>query len=121
MPDSTATTLAAGQDGPSWLSPVHMPAPGGAHSPRTAAAAGGLECRGRSGGKAITDMDVRSYIEENSAAFFSELKEWLTIPSISADPGRHADVRASAQWLAPHQRGIGVPQVESWGAGHQAA
>jgi acetylornithine deacetylase/succinyl-diaminopimelate desuccinylase-like protein len=65
-------------------------------------------------------MDVRSYIEENSAAFFSELKEWLTIPSISADPGRHADVRASAQWLAAHLRGIGFPQVEIWEAGHDA-
>ena len=45
-------------------------------------------------------MDVRSYIEENSAAFFGELKQWLRIPSISADPARHADVRASADWLA---------------------
>jgi len=71
-------------------------------------------------GKAITDMDVRSYIEENSAAFFSELKQWLRIPSISADPSRHADVRASAQWLAAHLRGIGFPQVEIWEAGDTA-
>jgi acetylornithine deacetylase/succinyl-diaminopimelate desuccinylase-like protein len=65
-------------------------------------------------------MDVRSYIEENSAAFFSELKQWLRIPSISADPSCHADVRASAQWLAEHLRGIGFPQVEIWEAGENS-
>ena len=31
-------------------------------------------------------MDVRSYIEENAASFFGDLKQWLRIPSISADP-----------------------------------
>ena len=66
-------------------------------------------------------MDVRTYIEENSATFFSELKEWLRIPSISADPSRHGDVRASAQWLAAHLRGIGFPEVEIWDAGDDAA
>ena len=66
-------------------------------------------------------MDVRSYIGENSATFFSDLKQWLMIPSISADPSRHADVRASAQWLAAHLRGIGFPQVEIWKAGSDAA
>src|SRR5215472_8601239 len=92
------------------------PSPRGPH-PGPAGAAGGLECRGRSGGKASTEMDVRSYIEENSAAFFSELKQWLRIPSISADPGRHADVRASARWLAAHLRATGFPQVEIWETG----
>src|SRR5215471_11599399 len=92
-----------------------------ARTPGTAGVAGGLECRGRSGGKAITDMDVRSYIEENSATFFSELKQWLAIPSISADPSRHADVRASARWLAAHLRGIGFPQVEIWESGDDTA
>jgi len=65
-------------------------------------------------------MDVRSYIEENSAQFFSELRQWLTIPSISADPSRHPDVRASAEWLAAHLRGIGFPEVETWETGSAA-
>ena len=30
--------------------------------------------------------------------------QWLAIPSISADPDRHADVRRSAEWLAGHPK-----------------
>ncbi len=66
-------------------------------------------------------MDVRSYIEENSGKFFGELKQWLAIPSISADPSRHPDVRASAEWLAAHLRGIGFPEVEIWETGDAGA
>jgi len=44
-------------------------------------------------------MDVRGYIGENTASFFGALREWLAIPSISADPAHHADVRRSADWL----------------------
>jgi len=38
-------------------------------------------------------MDVRGYIGENAASFFGALREWLAIPSISADPAHHAGVR----------------------------
>jgi acetylornithine deacetylase/succinyl-diaminopimelate desuccinylase-like protein len=62
-------------------------------------------------------MDVRSYIEENAGTFFGDLKRWLAIPSISADPARHADVRASAEWLLDHLRAIGFPEVEIWETG----
>jgi acetylornithine deacetylase/succinyl-diaminopimelate desuccinylase-like protein len=62
-------------------------------------------------------MDVRSYIEENAASFFGDLKRWLAIPSISADPARHPDVRASAAWLADHLRSVGFPEVEIWEPG----
>jgi hypothetical protein len=47
-------------------------------------------------------MDVRGYVESNARAFIDDLKQWLTIPSISADPARHGDVRHSAAWLAGH-------------------
>ncbi len=30
-------------------------------------------------------MDVRGYIDENTAGFFEALSQWLAIPSISAD------------------------------------
>ena len=30
-------------------------------------------------------MDVRTYVEANASGFFTELKEWLAIPSISAE------------------------------------
>src|SRR5215468_4727604 len=67
--------------------------------------------------EAITDMDVRSYIAQNAGSFFDDLKEWLRIPSISADPARHSDVRASADWLAAHLRATGFPEVEIWETG----
>lgn len=49
-------------------------------------------------------MDARGSIGENAASFFGALTEWLAIPSISADPAHHADVRRSAGWLAAHLR-----------------
>jgi len=62
-------------------------------------------------------MDVRDYITGNAGEFFDKLKEWLAIPSISADPAHHDDVRASAEWLAAHLRGTGFPLVEIWETG----
>src|SRR5580693_3457584 len=62
-------------------------------------------------------MDVRDYINSNAREFFDQLKAWLTIPSISADPGHHGDVRSSAQWLAGHLTATGFPSVEIWDTG----
>ncbi len=59
-------------------------------------------------------MDARSYVEANASGFFDALKEWLAIPSISADPARHGDVRRSAEWLAAHLRETGFPVTEIW-------
>jgi acetylornithine deacetylase/succinyl-diaminopimelate desuccinylase-like protein len=59
-------------------------------------------------------MDVRDYVESNARAFIDDLKHWLAIPSISADPDRHADVRRSAEWLAVHLRGAGFDVAEVW-------
>src|ERR1039457_6399525 len=66
-------------------------------------------------------MDVRAHIEQNAPAFFGSLKQWLAIPSISADPAHHGDVRRSAQWLAEHLRETGFPVSEGWGAGTEGA
>jgi acetylornithine deacetylase/succinyl-diaminopimelate desuccinylase-like protein len=62
-------------------------------------------------------MDVRQYIEEHAAEFFSSLGEWLAIPSISADPDHHDDVGRSAQWLKDHLLGTGFPTAEVWPTG----
>jgi acetylornithine deacetylase/succinyl-diaminopimelate desuccinylase-like protein len=62
-------------------------------------------------------MDVRGFIAGHEGEFFSSLKEWLAIPSISADPAYHGDVRASADWLAAHLRATGFPEVEIWETG----
>lgn len=59
-------------------------------------------------------MNAREYIDANRSGFVNALKEWLAIPSISADPGRAADVMRSAQWLAGHLRDTGFPVVEIW-------
>jgi acetylornithine deacetylase/succinyl-diaminopimelate desuccinylase-like protein len=64
------------------------------------------------------DTDVLGYIDAHAGEFFTALKEWLTIPSISADPvGHGADVRRSAQWLAEYLRTCGFPIAEVWETG----
>ncbi len=45
-------------------------------------------------------MDVRGYVESHAREFIDDLKQWLAIPSISADPRYRGDVRRSAEWLA---------------------
>jgi acetylornithine deacetylase/succinyl-diaminopimelate desuccinylase-like protein len=59
-------------------------------------------------------MDVRDYIAAGAADFSRALREWLAIPSVSADPARHGDVLASAEWLADYLRETGFPVVEVW-------
>ncbi len=57
----------------------------------------------------------------DQAALLADLDPWLRIPSISADPERAADVRASAEWFANRARQAGFPQVEIWETpGHPA-
>ncbi len=62
-------------------------------------------------------MDVRTYVESNAPEFFATLKQWLAIPSISADPARHPDVRRSAEWLLAHLVDTGFPVAEIWETG----
>jgi acetylornithine deacetylase/succinyl-diaminopimelate desuccinylase-like protein len=62
-------------------------------------------------------MDVRTYVETHAREFLDDLKQWLEIPSISADPDRHGDVRRSAEWLAVHLRSKGFPVAEVWETG----
>ncbi len=59
-------------------------------------------------------MDVRDYIAANAAGFSQALRDWLSIPSVSADPARHDDVRRSAEWLAGYLRQSGFPVAEVW-------
>lgn len=59
-------------------------------------------------------MEARTYIAEYRDEFLAALKEWLAIPSVSADPDREGDVRRSAEWLARHLSDTGFPTVETW-------
>jgi acetylornithine deacetylase/succinyl-diaminopimelate desuccinylase-like protein len=63
------------------------------------------------------DTAVRDYIDGHAGEFFAALKQWLTIPSISADPAYSADVRRSAQWLADHLSQAGFETAEVWETG----
>lgn len=56
----------------------------------------------------------RDFVEANRDLLHADLDAWLRIPSISADPGHAADVRASAEWLADAFRRDGFPTVEIW-------
>jgi acetylornithine deacetylase/succinyl-diaminopimelate desuccinylase-like protein len=59
-------------------------------------------------------MEARAYVESHAREFIDDLKQWLAIPSISADPKHHSDVRRSAEWLAQHLRSQGFPVAEVW-------
>ena len=87
--------------------------PGGTTPPVTPPRTGGLPAPRSPPGYRLS-MDVRGYVEANARPFIDDLKQWLAIPSISADPDRHDDVRRSAGWLAGHLRGIGFGVAEVW-------
>lgn len=53
------------------------------------------------------------YALSNHEAFIAELEDLLRIPSVSTDPAHASDVRAAADWLVEHFRGIGFETVES--------
>ncbi|MFJ6819080.1 dipeptidase [Streptomyces niveus] len=57
---------------------------------------------------------TRDYIRSHRAAFLDDLAEWLSIPSVSAQPEHDADVRRSADWLAASLRETGFPVAEIW-------
>jgi acetylornithine deacetylase/succinyl-diaminopimelate desuccinylase-like protein len=59
-------------------------------------------------------MDVREFCAANAAEFSRALQEWLAIPSVSADPARHGDVRRSAEWLVGYLKQVGFPVAEVW-------
>ena len=67
---------------------------------------------GRSGARYRLGMDARAHINSHAREFIDDLKQWLAIPSISADPAHHGDVRRSAGWLAAHLKSIGFPVAE---------
>ncbi len=63
------------------------------------------------------DTDVCGYIDAHAGEFFDALKQWLAIPSVSADPAHGGDVRQSAQWLARYLRQTGFATAEVWETG----
>lgn len=65
--------------------------------------------------------DVIAFIDAHRRRFVDELVEWVRIPSVSSDPERAADVRASADHLASCLAALGAARVEVWRTpGHPA-
>lgn len=58
------------------------------------------------------DNPVREAVTAGADEWLTLLSRWIAIPSVSADPGHRADVRASADFLAAAFRDAGFPQVE---------
>jgi acetylornithine deacetylase/succinyl-diaminopimelate desuccinylase-like protein len=54
------------------------------------------------------DQDLASYCEANQQAYLDELKRWIAIPSVSADPAHRADVRACCERLVERMQQIGL-------------
>jgi acetylornithine deacetylase/succinyl-diaminopimelate desuccinylase-like protein len=54
---------------------------------------------------------VVDFINVQRDRYVEELKQYLAIPSISALPAHHADVRRAAEWSADHMRAIGLEHV----------
>jgi acetylornithine deacetylase/succinyl-diaminopimelate desuccinylase-like protein len=56
--------------------------------------------------------EVIEYVRENRDHYVSELKEYLSIPSISTLPENKKDVEAAARWLKAQLESIGMERVE---------
>lgn len=52
--------------------------------------------------------DIDSYLTAHGAQFEGELCQLLSIPSISADPARHGDVRSAANFVIDKLRSLGL-------------
>jgi acetylornithine deacetylase/succinyl-diaminopimelate desuccinylase-like protein len=66
-------------------------------------------------------QDVIAFIDTHRQRFVDELIEWVRIPSVSSDPARAQDVRASAEHLAARFRALGADRTAVWPtAGHPA-
>ena len=61
---------------------------------------------------------VLDYLKRNQARFVAELCEFLSFPSVSAQPQHKQDLRACAGWLANHCRKIGLEAKVYLTAGH---
>lgn len=57
-------------------------------------------------------VDYKAYFAEHREAHLNELKEWLSIPSISALSEHKGDVAKAAEWLAGKLREAGLEHVE---------
>ncbi len=56
--------------------------------------------------------EALEYAHANHERFLTEMKEILTIPSISTDPQHNPDMQHAAEWMAEQLRSIGMEHVQ---------
>jgi len=61
-------------------------------------------------GESVSGLDgaIAQYCDEHREHFLDELKRWVAIPSISADPAHRGDVRRCAEVLVDRMRELGL-------------
>ena len=65
----------------------------------------------------MDDLTLSDYVNRSKDRILGSLVDWLTIPSISADPAHAADVASSAEFCADLMRSAGLKNVETLSAG----
>jgi acetylornithine deacetylase/succinyl-diaminopimelate desuccinylase-like protein len=65
----------------------------------------------------VDDLTLSDYVNRSKDRVLGSLVEWLTIPSISADPAHAGDVASSAEFCADLMRSAGIEHVETLSAG----
>lgn len=58
------------------------------------------------------DLRLRRFAEAESGRIVEHLLEWLRIPSVSADPARAGEVRASAAWVRDRLEEAGMEHAQ---------
>ena len=54
------------------------------------------------------------YTRAHRERYLDELKQLVSIPSISAQPAHKADIQRAAQWLVDHLTSIGMDRARAW-------
>jgi len=57
-------------------------------------------------------QNALEYAHQHNGRFLEELKEFLTIPSISTSPEYNAEVQRAAEWVAGQFRSLGMDNVQ---------
>ncbi len=58
--------------------------------------------------------EIRKYIDDNKESYINELKDLLTIPSISTNAENKKDIEDCANWLQNHMNDIGLENVKTY-------
>lgn len=62
----------------------------------------------------MTDIrqQAREYARQHREQFFNQLKEFVSIASVSTDPEAHPEMTRAAEWVAARLKALGMEQVE---------